>query len=254
MAALNEWSAQDLAALPTRNGFHQRGMDMTRLETFTDAAFAFAVTLLVVGGGDSIPGNSAEFIEAMKRIPAFAASFAQIMLFWYAHHIWSRRFGLDDLGSVYLSLLLVFVILIFIYPLNVIYSIAISHFSGDFFLFNFDFYSYSDIRSAFAVFGLGYAAMSGAIILLNRHALAKKDSLGLNELEIYDTRTDIKQWMIGLVVAVISIVLALSMPDDKIYFSGMLYGVFGIVLPWNGIRRGRQRDKLFSASATEQVS
>ena len=74
VVALNEWSAQSLATLPTRSGFRQRGMDMTRLETFTDAAFAFAVTLLVVGGGDSIPENSEQFIDAMKRIPAFAAS------------------------------------------------------------------------------------------------------------------------------------------------------------------------------------
>ena len=43
------YTAQQLAAMPVRDGFRQRGEDMTRLETFTDAAFAFAVTLLVVG-------------------------------------------------------------------------------------------------------------------------------------------------------------------------------------------------------------
>jgi hypothetical protein len=72
------------------NGFKQRGEEMTRLETFTDAAFAFAVTLLVVGGGDSVPTNFADLVFAMKQVPAFAASFANIMLFWYAHHVWSR--------------------------------------------------------------------------------------------------------------------------------------------------------------------
>jgi uncharacterized membrane protein len=75
------------------DGFRQRGEEMTRLETFTDAAFAFAVTLLVVGGGDAIPTNFDELILAMKQVPAFAASFANIMLFWYAHHVWSRRPG-----------------------------------------------------------------------------------------------------------------------------------------------------------------
>ena len=56
------YSPEQLASMPVRDGFRQRGEDMTRLETFTDAAFAFAVTLLVVGGGDSIPSDFDEMI------------------------------------------------------------------------------------------------------------------------------------------------------------------------------------------------
>jgi hypothetical protein len=37
----------DLDGLPHLNGFRLRGMQMTRLETFIDAAFAFAITMLV---------------------------------------------------------------------------------------------------------------------------------------------------------------------------------------------------------------
>ena len=36
-----------------KDGFKNRGAEMTRLESFVDAAFAFAVTLLVIGGGDT---------------------------------------------------------------------------------------------------------------------------------------------------------------------------------------------------------
>lgn len=72
---------ENLDLLPVKNGFRLRGMEMTRLETFADAAFAFAVTLLVVGGGDSVPANFDELLLAMNQIPAFAASFANIMLF-----------------------------------------------------------------------------------------------------------------------------------------------------------------------------
>ncbi len=49
---LHTWTDATLAELPTENGFRQRGMQMTRLETFTDAAFAFAVTLLVISVDD----------------------------------------------------------------------------------------------------------------------------------------------------------------------------------------------------------
>ena len=38
----------DLDALPRLDGFRLRGIAMTRLETFIDAAFAFAITTLVI--------------------------------------------------------------------------------------------------------------------------------------------------------------------------------------------------------------
>ena len=95
---------------------------MTRLETFVDAAFAFAITLLVVGGGDNIPANYQQFIHAMQQVPAFGLCFASLAFFWYAHYTWSRRFGLEDTPSTVLSLLLIFVILIFVYPLKAVYA------------------------------------------------------------------------------------------------------------------------------------
>ncbi len=54
------------------------------LETFLDAAFAFATTMLVISIGD-IPSSYAELIEALKGTPAFAMSFAAIMIFWLGH-------------------------------------------------------------------------------------------------------------------------------------------------------------------------
>ena len=62
----------------------ERGDKVTRLEAFVDAAFAFAVTLLVIAG-DSIPSSIAELQAAIKQIPAYAASFALIMRFWLSH-------------------------------------------------------------------------------------------------------------------------------------------------------------------------
>jgi hypothetical protein len=41
---------KDLDALPRRGGFRLRGLEMTRLESFLDATFAFAVSLPVIAG------------------------------------------------------------------------------------------------------------------------------------------------------------------------------------------------------------
>jgi uncharacterized membrane protein len=244
MAETDTFSEQQLAALPTKNGFRQRGMDMTRLETFTDAAFAFAVTLLVVGGGDSVPMNFGEMKLALAQVPAFAASFANIMWFWYAHHVWSRRFGLDDTMAVLLSLVLVLVVLVYIYPLKAIYSGAIDFFSGGFFESYFGMTSENDLRSMFVIFGTAYVSLSGMIALLYRHALQLREQLSLNELELFDARTDTMTWVFNVLVAAISIVLAVALPGGLVAFAGMWYAVLGIIMPWHSIRRDRLRKAL----------
>ena len=241
MAETDTFTEGQLADLPTKRGFRQRGMSMTRLETFTDAAFAFAVTLLVVGGGDSVPMDFAEMKAAMKQIPAFAASFANIMWFWYAHHVWSRRFGLDDTKSVLLSLVLVFVVLIFVYPLKAIYSGAIDFFSGGYFDSYFGMDSVEDLRSMFVIFGTAYVSLAAMVALLYRHALHVHEQLSLNATEVFDTKTDMLTWVYIVAVAFGSIVLALALPQGLIPVAGMWYAVLGIVMPWHSMRRDKLR-------------
>jgi hypothetical protein len=82
-------SAENLGALSKIDGFRLRGLEMTRIETFTDALFAFALTLLVVSL--DIPSSYGELTDALRGIPAFALSATLLMVFWSGHHTWSRR-------------------------------------------------------------------------------------------------------------------------------------------------------------------
>lgn len=43
-----QWTVEDLAKLPREDGFRLRGQQVTRLETFVDAAFAFALMALMI--------------------------------------------------------------------------------------------------------------------------------------------------------------------------------------------------------------
>ena len=238
------FTEDQLAGLPSKNGFRQRGLEMTRLETFTDAAFAFAVTLLVVGGGDSVPMNFEEMTSALMQVPAFAASFANIMWFWYAHHIWSRRFGLDDTASVFLSLILVLIVLIFVYPLKAIYSGAFHFFSGGYLESYFGIESVDDLRNMFIIFGTAYVALSGMIALLYQHALRLREQLSLHATEVFDSQSDKLIWVFNATVASVSIVLALALPDGLVPVAGMWYGSLGIIVPWHMNRRERLRKAL----------
>src|SRR5262245_44889736 len=59
----------DLAGLPRLGGFRLRRIAMTRLETFIDAAFAFAITMLVIAS-QQIPDDIETLLAAFKNVPA----------------------------------------------------------------------------------------------------------------------------------------------------------------------------------------
>src|SRR3981081_1651836 len=111
----------DLDSLPRLKGFRLRGIEMTRLETFIDAAFAFAVTMLVIAPGQ-VPDDIQALLVAFKNVPPFVASIAVLSIFWRGHWLWSRRFGLEDGVSILISWSMIATILIFIYPLKAIFG------------------------------------------------------------------------------------------------------------------------------------
>src|SRR5438477_11324179 len=107
----------DLDALPRLRGFRLRGMQMTRLETFIDAAFAFGITMLVIAA-QQIPDDIETLLAAFKNVPAFVASIVVLGIFWRGHWLWSRRYGLEDGISIFVSWAMIVTILIYVYPLK----------------------------------------------------------------------------------------------------------------------------------------
>src|SRR5213592_5302110 len=111
----------DLDALPRLRGFRLRGMEMTRLETFIDAAFAFAISMLVIAA-NQVPDNIEELLGAFRHVPAFVASIVVLGIFWRGHWTWSRRYGLEDGVSIFISWAMLATILIYIYPLRAVFG------------------------------------------------------------------------------------------------------------------------------------
>jgi len=111
----------DLDSLPRLKGFRLRGIAMTRLETFIDAAFAFAITMLVIAT-QQIPDDIETLLAAFRNVPAFVASIIVLGIFWRDHWLWSRRYGLEDGVSIFISWAMIVTMLIYIYPLKAIFS------------------------------------------------------------------------------------------------------------------------------------
>src|SRR5437660_7539931 len=59
------------------------------------------------------------------------------------------------------------------------------------------------------IFGAGYVAVFGVFVLLYWHAYRRRSLLGLNELEVFDTREDVQESALNVGIGAVSITLAL---------------------------------------------
>ncbi|MBL4679268.1 MAG: DUF1211 domain-containing protein [Pseudomonadales bacterium] len=224
---------------PSDNGFRLRGMNMTRIEVFVDAAFAFAVTMLVISF-DSIPQNFSEMIIAIKNIPAFIFSVVQLIWIWHAHNVWSKRFGLDNGMTVFLSATLLIIVLVYIYPMRIMNQSMMAYFTNGYLYSSFNFDLASELSAMFIFLGIGFFSFCILFVSLNYYALSLKDELLLDEHEIYETRTLVFVWMGAAANALLCILLALILPPNLLPFSGFSLFLLSFWIPYIRISRARK--------------
>jgi uncharacterized membrane protein len=165
-------------------GFRMRGREVTRLESFADAIFAFALTLLVVSL--EVPKNFADLINTMRGFPAFAVCFLMLATIWNTHYKFSRRYGLDDPTTRFLTCVLLFIVLFYVYPLKFLFTLGtndmifgVSNGSG---------INRHELSTLYSIFGFGFAGIYFAFTLLYLHAWQLRDALDLSEVERLETR------------------------------------------------------------------
>src|SRR5438132_4013335 len=172
----------DLNVLPRLGGFRLRGLEMTRLETFIDAAFAFAITMLVIAA-QQIPDDIETLLAAFKNVPAFVASVIVLGIFWRGHWLWSRRYGLEDGISIFISWAMIVTILIYMYPLKAIFSSMWFLLSGGRVGHTLGAHSDSQAPALFAIFALGFISIAVGLVVLNLRAWQSREPLRLNATE-----------------------------------------------------------------------
>lgn len=217
-------SQQFLDNCPVDRGFILRGNNMTRIEVFVDAAFAFAVTMLVISI-DQIPANMAELIDASKLIPAFAAAVFQLMWIWFTHSTWSKRFGLEDGYSIFLSVLLIILVLVFIYPLKILFMGFFNWLTDGFLPTQFDINSWDELRHMFAYFAAGFFVINLIYVLMYRHAIKLSQALKLTDYEIHSSTKQININMALTGLGLVGIIAPYSLPDDWVVLAGFVYAL-----------------------------
>jgi uncharacterized membrane protein len=220
----------NLDELPRLNGFRLRGLEMTRLETFIDAAFAFAVTVMVIGA-ERVPNNVTELLDAFRNVPAFVASVAILGIFWRGHWLWSRRYGLEDGLSILISWALLATILIYIYPLKAIFASMFYFLSNGQLGHALGLRTEGQAREIFAFYAIGFSALAIEILLLYLRAWKLRAPLRLDAREQFLTRAELSGWAVPLLVGLVSLVLALTLPARHFTWSGWVYFSMAFLMP-----------------------
>jgi uncharacterized membrane protein len=232
----------ELDSLPRLKGFRLRGMEMTRLETFIDAAFAFAITMLVIAA-QQIPDDMATLLGAFRNVPTFLCSIAVIGIFWRGHWLWSRRFGLEDGASIFISWALLVTILIYIYPLKAVFGAMWYLLSDGRVGQTLGPSTDAQARMLFATYAIGFTAIALEILLLNLRAWQLREPLRLNARERLLTRGELMGWSVPAGVGIVSLILALVLPREKLAWSGWIYLSMAILVPSYSMYRKRSMAK-----------
>jgi uncharacterized membrane protein len=207
------------------------GDSSSRLDAFTDAAFAFAVSLLVIGGARA-PEDIDTLIAALGDIPAFAFGFAIMTMFWLGHVRWRRLRGKDgDWLATFLTLALIFLTLIYVQPLRGMAAATGLWFTGQGSGFR------GNVADLFAVYGTGYVAMSLTMAALYVEALRHSRLTGEARS---NARGERNIWLILAATGLASILVSLTAYGK---WAAMLYatlpitiGLFVARYDWTGER------------------
>jgi uncharacterized membrane protein len=205
--------------------FRWRWGEITRLEAFCDVVFGFAITLLVVSL--EAPHTYGELMAGMRGFIPFALCFTQLVLIWRVHYKFSRRFGLEDSYTVFLNLVLLFLVLFFVYPLKSVSTRVFSQLTGSDIAQGV---GRSEASSLMRIYAAGFMAVFTLFALMYVHAYRLRNAPGLSPGEALETRFAIQENAIMVAVGTISLALAFEYP----WLAGWSYFVLGPALGIHG--------------------
>jgi hypothetical protein len=124
------------------------------------------------------PALSRSLVRLMAGVPVFAITFTMLAYIWYTQYRFYRRFDVEDGRTVVLNMALLFVVLIYVYPLKFMFSTLILQRPESAF----------EARGLYVIYGIGFFAVFLLIGLLYRNGLHQADRLQLTRFERVMTR------------------------------------------------------------------
>jgi len=229
--------------------FRFRGVEPGRLENFSDAVFALAMTLLLIS--TSAPTNFEQIKRFAWDIIPFCACIVLILLIWYQHFIFFYRYGLRNANVLVLNTLFLIIVLFYVYPLKFLTKMILFPVG---FLFRQDqlisemktIYEGTDMTFLMVIYGIGATCVFVVLMLMYRYALKQSELLELNTIEKFHTRASMRMNLFMGLIPFVSVIVALSFRGDMLggMYAGFVYFLYFPVMFVFGSRVSRQRRTL----------
>lgn len=235
------------AAKLNRNTIRWRSHEPTRLETFSDAVFAFAVTLVIVSL--EVPKTFNELFETMKGFLSFGACFTILFLIWNSQNIFFRRYGLADVWTTTLNGFLLFLVLTYTYPLKFLFTLAIS---ANVFVDhgqNITMINDDQVPTLMYVYDTGFILIYFLFFLMYRHARNNAEKLELTPFELFETNTQTYANLVSVSIGLLAVLFTFILPLKYKGASGYVYFLMSFAHPLFFSIRGKKSKKLFGATA-----
>lgn len=201
-----------------------------RIEAFSDAVFAFAVTLLVVSL--EVPKSVHELFHAMQGFVAFGICFLFLIILWIDHAAYFKHFAVNDNTMLFLNMLLLFIVLLYVYPMKFLFSTILNQaIWGD---QEGALQSMTDLQNLLRIYGLGFLSVSVTFMLMYLHSARCRTRLALDSVDWERLKGAIRRHLINVMVALCSLGVTLwADPRMTLYWS-LCYMAIG---PLQGINR-----------------
>ena len=146
-----------------------------------------------------------------------------------------------------LNCVLLFVVLFFVYPLKVVANNLVPLITG-IGESGFEKLSEYDNRFLMVCYSSGVVAVFLIFVLFNWNALRQRHQLDLTAEEVYDARSAMRAHGLSVLLGVTSIVLAVTLPGNRVGLAGMIYALEGPFQGIHGYVSGTRREKMFPSS------
>jgi uncharacterized membrane protein len=179
--------------------------DTSRLLGFSDAVFALSATLLVVTL--EVPDSYDALLDAIAGFPAFALGFAAIVSLWNNHRNFFTHYPLRDSWTVLLNSLLLFIVLLYVYPLKLLTQAMAERFLGAAPEITAQM-GFAELQGMYLIFGAAVLAVFGVFLLMHLRAWQMRAELRLDALGCFDLRQEIASYAVLVVLSLMAIITA----------------------------------------------